>query len=307
MPPDLSVGSPYANFYYHGVIYNDRDKTLTFKVINSGKGYAWDIGVSAVWGHTRDRDGQVSGGGELFSETIPELIYNGARNGPPKTAGDYIGDFLIEESNFAKYLQDFKSDADNYNVPVIWLKTIPFTPPEGELTKVTFNVDPDQMISEYSELNNSFVLTIDKLPTPPSFTIEDFTQRLETNQLNNFLIDFYIKNSGEENGEMTVKIFEGDYNGTDSQTAIWQSTQLVQGLKRFNFNTFITPDVVNSRYCGENKQYELVVFDKGKKVSSREFSLPLYSGSVRGSIEDLFGKHVEGATITASNGQSNHE
>ncbi|NMC35480.1 carboxypeptidase regulatory-like domain-containing protein [Candidatus Beckwithbacteria bacterium] len=303
--PDISVGSPYGNFVYHGVVYNDRDHTLTFKVVNNGKAYAADIEAEASWGHTRNRDGQVSGGGQLFKETIPELIYFGARNGPPKTAGDIVGDFLIEESNFSKYLQFLKSDADNYNVPFLWLKTIPFTPPEGELTKVIFNVDPSQMIPEYYETNNTFILTIDKLPTPPSFQIDNFTQRLEQNTLNNFLIDFNIKNTGEENGAVTVKIFENKYNGNFDQTAIWQSTQTVQGLNQFNFNTFIAPDVsTDNAYCGKTKNYELVAFDNGQKVSSHEFSLPLYSGSVRGNVKDLFGKAVAGATVTASTGQS---
>jgi len=303
--PDLSVGHPYGNFVYHGVVYNDRDKTLTFKVVNNGRGYAWDIGASASWGHTRNRDGLVSGGGQLFSQTIPEMIYFGARNGPPKTVGDYVTDFLIEESNFAKYLQGFKSDADDYNVPVIWLKTIPFTAPEGELTKVIFNVDPNQMITEYSELNNTFVLTIDNLPTPPSFQIDNFTQRLENNTLNNFLVDFNIKNTGEENGEATIKFFEDKYNSNPTQTSIWQSTQVVQGLNKFNFNTFINPNIsTDDTYCGKTKRYELVVFKNNVKVDSHEFSLPLYSGSVRGRVEDLFGKGVEGATVTTSSGQT---
>jgi len=303
--PDLSVGSPYSNFVYHGVVYNERDQTLTFKVVNHGMGYAWDIGTNASWGHTRNRDGLVSGGGELFSETISELLYAGARNGPPKTVGDYIGDFLIEESNFAKYLQGFKSDADNYDVPAIWYKTIPFTPPGGELTKVTFNVDPNQDIVERSELNNSFVLTIDDLPTPPSFAIENFTQRLEDHTLNSFLIEFSIKNSGEENGQATVKIFENKFNGTNTQTAIYSSSQVVQGLNIFNFNTFIAPDITaDDTYCGKTKKYELVVFDNKGEVDSHEFSLPLYSGSVRGRVEDLFGKAVADATVTVSSGQT---
>ncbi len=302
--PDLSVGHPYGYFVYHGVIYNERDHTLTFKVVNSGRGYAWDIGAAAVWGHTRNRDGLVSGGGELFSETIPELIYAGARNGPPKTVGDYIGDFMIEETNFAQYLQGFKSDADNYNVPAVWYKTIPFTPPEGELTKVIFNVDPNQMIDESSELNNTFVLTIDKLPTPPSYKIEDFSQQQENNTLNNFLIDFKVANTGEENGEVTVKIFEGEYSGSSNQTALYTGSGTVQGLHRYGFSTFIMPDVsTDDTYCGKLKHYELVVFDEGKKVDSWEFTLPLYSGSVRGRVEDLFGKAVEGAVVKASTGQ----
>lgn len=303
--PDISVGHPYGNFAYHGVVYNDRYHTLTFKVVNNGVGYAWNIDADASWGHTRDRDGVVSRGGQLFAETIPELLYAGARNGPPKTVGDYIGDFLIEESNFAKYLQDFKSDADNYDVPAIWYKTISFTPPEGELTKVTFNVDSSQMITERSELNNSFVLVIDKLPTPPSFQIENFTQVLENNTLNNFLIDFKIKNTGEENGEVTVKIFEDQYNNTNSQTPIYSSNQVVQGLNIFNFSTFITPNISeHDNYCGRFQKYELVAFDQTEKVDSHQFSLPLYSGSIRGKVKDLFDNNVAGAIITTSSGQS---
>ena len=302
--PDLSVGHPYGNFVYHGVVYNDDYHTLTFKVVNNGRGYAWDIGVSASWGHTRNRDGLVSGGGQLFEETIPEMIYAGARNGPPKTVGDYVKDFLIEETNFAKYLQGFKSDADNYDVPEIWYKTIPFTAPEGELTKVIFNVDPNQMITEYSELNNTFILTIDKLPTPPAYELKDFSQKLVSNTLNNFLIDFSLKNTGEENGQATVKIFEGGYTNS-SQTPIYSSSQIVQGLNQFNFSTFITTNnTAADAYCGKNAKYELVVFDGEKKVATHEFWLPLYSGSVSGRVEDLFGKKVVGATVTASSGQS---
>ncbi|OGC45532.1 hypothetical protein A2V49_01875 [candidate division WWE3 bacterium RBG_19FT_COMBO_34_6] len=301
--PDISVGNPYGNFYYHGVVYNERDRTLTFKVVNNGKGYAWDIGANATWGHTRNRDGQVSGGGQLFDETIPELIYFGARNGPMKTVGDYIKDFLIEETNFAKYLQGFKSDADDYNVPVYWYKTVPFTPIEGEMTKVFFNVDSNQMIPERNEINNTFILEIDKLPTPPAYQIENFSHRLENNTLNNFLIDFNIRNTGEESGQASVKIYEGKYTGPN-QTAVYNASQVVQGLNHVNFNTFLTPDLAKeATYCGNSKRYTLVVFDDTGRVDSHEFSLPLYSGFISGSIEDLFGKNVEGATVTTNTGQ----
>lgn len=300
--PDLSVGSPYANFYYHGVIYNDRDKTLTFKVVNSGKGYAWDIEAEASWGHTRNRDGQVSRGGELFKEVIPELIYAGARNGPPKTAGDIVVDFLIDESNFAEYLQDFKSDADNYDVPPVWYKTIPFTPPEGELTKIFFNVDPSQMIPERNEDNNSFVLVIDKLPTPARFEIEDFRHQLVDGTMTDFMIDFRVNNTGEENGQARVRIFEGEYSS--SKNPVYESTQVVQGLNRFNFGTIININPTAGDYCGRSKKYTILVDDEEGKRTEREFSLPVYVGSINGRVEDLFGKPVEGAVVSTSTGES---
>ncbi len=233
---------------------------------------------------------------------VPELIYAGARNGPPKTAGDYVVDFLIEESNFSQYLQGFKSDADNYNVPAVWYKTIPFTAPEGEMTKVFFNVDPSQMIPERSEANNNFVLEIDKLPTPASFEIENFSQKLTPGTLNNFFIEFDIKNNGEENGEATAKIFKGK---GESGELVYSTSQTVQGLNKVNFGTFIKPDITESdTYCGKIKQYTLVIFDYKGKVETREFFLPLYSGAINGRVEDLFGKKVEGAKITLSSGET---
>ncbi len=275
--PDISVGNPYGNFYYHGVIYDDSAKTLTFKVVNNGRGYARDIGAEASWGHTRNRDGLVSGGGQLFKETISELIYAGARNGPPKTLEDYVTDFLIEESNFAKYLQGFKSDADNYEVPAIWYKTIPFTAPDGELTKVIFNVDPNQMITERSEGNNTFVLTIDKLPTPPHFQIDKFSQKLVSGELNNFMLEFDVKNTGEESGEAFVKIYEGDYDGTSTKTPVYSTSQIVVGLNKVNFSTFLdVTEFAKTTYCGRSKKYTLVIFDDKGKRTIILFPRPFY-------------------------------
>lgn len=300
--PNLSVGSPYANFAYHGVLYNDAAKTLTFKVVNNGKGYAWDIEAEASWGHTRNRDGQVSGGGQLFQETIPELIYAGARNGPPDTLGDIVTDFLIDESNFSEYLQGFKSDADNYNVPPVWYKTIPFTPPEGELTKVIFNVDPSQMIPERNESDNTFVLVIDKLPTPARFKVDDFEQRLISGSMTDFMIDFTVKNTGEENGQARVRVYEGDF--ATNKEPIYESNQVIQGLNQFNFGTIIKVAPASSDYCGITKKYTMVVTDESGVKVEWTFSLPIYVGSINGRVEDLFGHPVEGAMVSTNTGQT---
>jgi len=209
---------------------------------------------------------------------------------------------LINESNFADYLQGFTSDADNYNVPPVWYKTIPFTPPDGEFTKVIFNVDPSNFIPERSELNNTFVLEIDKLPTPAQLSIDNFTQRRVDNSLTSYMVDFSIKNSGEENGLATVKIYQGKY--PSNSNPIYTSAPIIPGLNQFNINTFIDIDVTAGSYCGQTNNYTLVVTDDQGHQSIKEFQLPLYSGSISGRVEDLLGKKVEGATVSTNTGQT---
>jgi hypothetical protein len=166
--PNLSVGNPYGSISYQNVYYDDERHELVFKVTNNG-GYAWDIDVTASWGHTRNRNKVVSDESTLFTEKIPELLMFGSRVGSPKTPGDYVTDFLIDQSNFSKFLSKYKSDADNYYVPPAWYKRVPFTAPDGEYTKVTFKVDQNNIIPEGSENDNVYILDIDKLPTPASF------------------------------------------------------------------------------------------------------------------------------------------
>jgi hypothetical protein len=190
--PDLDVGNPDSRF--QGVYYDAQKGGLYFKVANSGLAYAWDIDVKATYNHTKDRDGEFDPANErqLFKTKIEHLIYLGARNGPPKSLGDKIGDFLIDEALNGQYLQsfkqwllsDFKSDSKNYSVPNLWIKDYPFTPKKEELNRITFTVDPDNKIQESNEDNNTFVLDIDLRPTPARLAIEDFSYQLKEGLIN---------------------------------------------------------------------------------------------------------------------------
>lgn len=299
--PNLSVGNPWGSNVY----YDEDNHQLTFKVVNNGLGYAWDIDVSASWGHTRNRDKMVSGGGTLFTEKIPELLFLGARIGAPKTVGDYVVDFLIDESNFSGWLSGFKSDADNHYVPPAWYKTIPFTAPDGEFTKVILNVDPNQMIPEASEGDNTFILEIDKLPTPVSLSVEKLTyRRTNPNSLTEYMVSFDLKNSGEESGNAHVKWYKDGY--ASGKTPIHEQNMVVQGLNKVSFDHILNVDVSSGGdTCNYSQKYTLVVFDDEGFIKTRhEFSLPKFAGSISGRVEDLLGKKVVGATITASTGQT---
>jgi hypothetical protein len=307
--PDLSVGHPSGSF--HGVYYDEASQQLYFKLVNYGLGYAWDIDVEASSGHTPNRDGKIQGGQQLFKEKVEHLIYLGARLGPPKSFGDIVSDFLINESLNGQYLRGFKkwlledelSDSKNYNVPSYWIKAVPFTPVANELNRVIFNADGNKLIPERSELNNTYIFEIDLRPTPARFNIESFSQELVADSLNSFEVKFNLKNTGEEGGLASVKIYEGKYQA--GKSSIYETEQEISGGAGEDFETTILVELANETnpYCGKNKQYTLVVFDEEGNSAEHSFALPIYLGSVNGRVEDLFGKPVVGATVKAASGQ----
>lgn len=309
--PDLSVGHPESSF--HGAYYDEKTKQIYFKLVNNGMGYAWDIDVEATSGHTPNRDGVISNNQQLFKEKVEHLIYLGARNGPPKSFSDSVGDFLIEESLNGQFLHGFKSwlvssldlhsDSKNYNIPNYWIKAVPFTPKVGELNRITFKVDPNQLIPEVWEQNNTFVLDIDLRPTPARFNIETFTQHIVEQTLNSFLVNFQVKNTGEESGLAKVKIYNGKYQ--QGKTPIYESEENISGKNSREFETTININLSSESnpYCGKLKEFTIVVADEEGNETKRSFSLPIYFGAVNGRVEDLFGKRVIGATIKATTGE----
>lgn len=303
--PNLSVGTAFSAETQPHVFYSEDRHELIFEVVNNGPGYAWDIDVTASWGHTRNRDKVVSGGGTLFTEKIPELIFLGARMSSPKDPTDSVVDFLIDESNVSGLLNKYKSDANNHYIPPVWFKSVPFTAPEGEYTKVIFNVDPNKMIPESGENDNTYIYEIDKLPTPFSLSVENLTShRTNPTSLTEYMVSFELKNEGEDSGNAHIKWFEGDYQS--GKNPIHSQEMVIQGLNKANFDHILNVDVTNGGdSCNNSQKYTLVVFDDEGFIKTRhEFYLPRYAGSISGRVDDLFGKKVVGATITASTGQS---
>lgn len=307
--PDLTVGHPESSF--QGVFFDDKTNQLYFKLVNNGMGYAWNIDVEASSGHTPNRDGIIQNSTQLFKEKVEHLIFFGARNGPPKSFSDSVTDFLINEAENGQYLKGFKkwllddqkSDVNNYNVPSYWIKAVPFTPRPGELNRITYKVDPNQLIPEVWEENNIFTLDIDLRPTPARYDIETFSQHIVDGTLNSFLVNFLVKNTGEESGRANVKIYDGKYQ--EGKNPIYQTEESIEGKGDKNFETTINLDLSgdSNPYCGKYEEYSIVVFDEEGNKTERKFSLPIYLGSVNGKVEDLFGKPVSGATIRASSGE----
>lgn len=300
--PNLTVGHPYMNTI-HGVYYSEERQTLSFKTVNNGLGYAWNIKAEATWGHTPNRDGKVSGGGKILDETIPELLFLGSRQAAPPTVTDVVADFLIDESNFSDFLSRYKSDADYQYIPPAWEKTIPFSAPDGELTKVFFNVDPNQDIAESSETDNSYVLEIDKRPTPAQFYIDDIWVERVDGSLTEYNVGVTIKNRGQEGGVATLAWYEGHKAGAAQSFATGSETIPGGGAK--TFVRTITVDVSGgSASCTRNKQYSITVSD-GEGISQEsQFNIPLYAGYVSGRVTNTKGKPVSGVSVSTDTGQS---
>ena len=309
--PDLNVGNPDSRF--QGVYYDAQENNLYFKVANSGLAYAWDIDVKATYNHTKDRNAEFDPANErqLFKTKIEHLIYLGARNGPPKSLGDRIGDFLIDEALNGQYLQsfkkwllsDFKSDSKNYSVPNLWIKDYPFTPKKEELNRITFTVDPDNKIQESNEDNNTFVLDIDLRPTPARLAIEDFSYELKEGVINEFEVNFKVVNYGEESTYAKILIYEGDEG--EYKEPIYDLRPTINGKETFPIRAVVAvdPDENDIKTCGSFKKYTLVVEDGEGQKSYHRFNLPIYAGEIHGLFEDLYGKPVVGAKITAETGQ----
>ncbi len=309
--PDLSVGHRESSF--HGVYYDEKTKQLYFKLVNNGMGYAWNIEVEASSGHTPNRDGMMSNEQQLFKEKVEHLIYVGARNGPPKSFSDSVGDFLIEESLNGQYLHNFKSwvvssldlhsDSKNYNVPNYWIKAVSYNPIPGELNRITFKVDPSQVIPEVYENNNTFVLEIDLRPAPARYEVTTLTKKIVEDTLDSFLVNFQVKNTGEESGVAKVKIYDGKY--TEDKAPVYQTEGNILGknYKDFETTVVVNPSTDPNLYCGKLKEYTLVVGDQEGNQSQRSFWLPIYLGSVNGRVDDILGKRVKMATIKADSGQ----
>jgi len=309
--PDLSVGSPDSNFW--GVFFDAQAQKLYFKVADAGLGYAWDIDVKATYNHTKDRNGEFDPSEErqLFKTKIEHLIYLGARNGPPKSLGDRIGDFLIDEALNGQYLQefkrwllsDFKSDSNNYSIPNLWIKDYPFTPKSGELNRITFVVDPDNKIEEWNEYNNTFVLDIDLRPKPAALAIEDFYYQLKKGVINAFEVNFKVVNYGEQSTYTKIFIYEGEEE--EYKNPIYDFSETIDGKETLPVYASIGVDPKNDdiKTCGSFKKYTLVVEDAEGKKLYHKFQLPIYAGEVHGLVKDLFGKPVVGAKVSASTGQ----
>lgn len=303
--PDFAVGSYQDK---PSIYYDKNSKELRFRVINIGDAYAWDIDVAALYGWTRGTKGvddEINNFQSLFEEKIDHLIFQGARNGPPKNITDYVKDFLIDESRFSSWLQDYKSDAKNYNIPTEWTKTIPFEPKEDALNRIVLKVNYNNTIPEKDWNSNELVYDIDLRPNPPETFIEQIQSELYQTYLKKFQVRLLLKNYGDLTDEVLLQFREGT---TEGEGGLFYEREIVEPVKNttneqgqwFNYLIDVNPEGVE--YCGVNKKYQIEMTDSLGKKKIKRFSLPIYFPEISGRISNLSGKPVKGAVVKAQTG-----
>ena len=302
--PNLTVGSDWGSSF-HGLFYDEINKKLSLRVMNNGLGYAWDIGVRLSYGSTDQQDASGMTMTPYLAETIPELLFLGSRQAAPKGVGDAVTDFLIDQSNFSKYLQKYKSDANNHYIPPLWEKTIDIEAPAGKLTRFVLEVDYDKLIPETSELDNTYVLEIDKRPTPAKFEFEKIEVTREENSLTNYQVKATIKNDGDLDGNALVSFYEGSKTGDNKVYGQIKMIKMINGHDKKVFTTNIKVDVANgSASCTTNKQFLATVRDENGRERQAQFEIPLYAGEINGRVMDKNDKPIDGVTVKASTGQT---
>lgn len=299
--PNLTVGSDWGGSF-RGLWYDEANKKLFLRVMNNGLGYAWDIGVRLSSGSTDQQDVSGMTMTPYLSETIPELLFLGSRQAAPKGIGEAVTDFLIDQSNFSEYLQKFKSDADNRYIPPLWEKTIDIDAPEGKLTRFVLEVDYDQKIPEASEHDNTYVLEIDKRPTPAQFEFERIEVVRAENSLTNYQVKVTIKNDGDLDGDALVSFYEGNEIGGNP---VYQQKEKVENHNKRVFTAEMTVDVANgSSFCAADKQFLATVKDENGRVRQTRFEIPLHAGEINGRVTDKNDKPLDGVKVEASTGQT---
>ncbi len=295
---NLSVGNPFYNIL-HGLYYDQSRHTVRMRVVNNGLGYAWDIPVLLEWGHTPNRDGKITSWQKMHEGTIPELLFFGSRQATPKTVGDYVTDFLIDESNFSSFLSRFKSDADFVYIPPAWEFQVPFYPVNGELNRLKFTVDPGNTIPESNEADNTYILDIDDRPTPATFKILAVDTIRHEGSLTEYTVKITVKNDGEETGTATLHFFsdqEGGISQTDSLTIAGGQTGI--------FTKELTIDVSQGNpECFRYKKFMVSISDDDGITVEHDVLVPYYAGLVSGRVTNKAGKGVAGATVRISTGQ----
>lgn len=297
--PNLTVGGEFGSF--HGLFYNEKTSTLHMRVMNIGAGYTSDIGVKLTSGETGSRDTSSISQNPVFSDTIPELLFVGSRQATPKDVTDTTIDFLIDESNFSKYLQKFKSDADFKYIPPAWEKSLRIETPDGKLTRFILEVDPGQEIAETNENDNIYTLDVDKRPTPARFEFGEIRVFRLGNSLEKYRAEITVKNTGESEGNALVSFYEG---GKLESSPVHTQTRTIDGKSTGIFQVDLTVDASQGfAGCAVSRTFGVTLKDSEGFSSQTQFSVPIFAGEIFGKVTDKNDKYIEGATVKASTGQ----
>jgi len=251
--------------------YDENAGEIVIEVTNGGNSYTNEIEVDVYVASTTNRDCNM-GYGEMFSYyTIPELSPGGAR--------------YYEEGLYSKHT-----------------KRIPWDAPEGKCSKIRVIVDPEEELPEryfetWGESNNMREEWVIDLPILPYYTIETL-EYMQNGDSDDFQLGVLIKNNGEEMGwpSVTVEKCGGGVVGYEETVSIEPGDDTYQD--------FQLDDLFGGEYYTEKLQCLRVIVEDSNSRVERTIDIPLYSGTVEGTVYDMYGKPVTDATVTVDTGQS---
>ncbi len=270
--PNLIVtrqqGSPYPGVFY----FADKEQ-LQISVYNGGNVYSPAFKVNVYEADTTERDCEVDGWEKIASYTIDELAPTAvSRN-----------DLAIPSEN---------------------VKIIDWSAPVDKCSKIKVVVDPDNRIPELDESDgpaksNTYIYTINNLPEPPRYQIEDISHELFEDNLDAIKLSFNLKNTGEELGRPRVEV--RDCYGQQTLRAAQQRIDVSPGeteKMEFTIKNLFWPDGPQ-RF--DHRCLLIKAFDDNN-VDSRQYYLDLYAASIEGNVKDMRGQPVAGASVKLSDG-----
>jgi len=252
--------------------YDENAGELVIEVTNGGNAYTNDIEVDVYAASTTSRDCKVTYGEMLTYYMIPELSPSGAR--------------YFEEGLSSTYT-----------------KRIPWTAPEGKCSKVKVIVDPEEELPEryfesWGEANNVREEWINDLPVLPYYDIEnlDYKQNGDSDDME---ISFKVKNNGEVMGwpGVTVRTCDGKKGLAYEETVSVEPGQMT-------YQSFQLDDLFDGTYHNEKLLCIRVTVEDENDKAEQTILIQLYSGTVEGTVYDMYGKPVGDATVTIDTGQT---
>ncbi len=254
-------------------IYYDENRGIRIRVVNGGTSYIDEVKVDIYIGSTTSRDCNVANMKLTNYYTIRDMAPAG-----------------------------LEMNRDNLS----WedIRYINWEAPEDKCSVIKVVVDPEDEFPEmngptWGEWDNTYSITVNDLPTLPSYEILNFRydRYAETDDV---VAHFQVKNNGEMAGEPTVQLREC----SSGRGLGWKEVYL--GREDTKPMDFELDDLFDGDYSTQKYVCVRITVDDGVNKAETTELIPVYSGTVTGIVYDMYGKPVKDATVTADTGQTAH-
>ncbi len=251
--------------------YDENAKQIVVTVTNGGNAYINDVEVDVYVASTTSRDCAVSYGDMFSYYTVPELSPSVSR----------------------LYVEGLSSS---------YTKRIPWEAPDDKCSKIKVIVDPEEEIPEryfetWGEGNNVREEWVNNLPVLPYYTIENL-EYMQNGDSDDFRLGALIKNNGEVMGWPTVSVKKCNGEGLAYEEDVSVDPDDT------TYQDFQLDNLFGGTYYTEKLECIRVIVEDENGKTERTILIPLYSGTVTGTVYDMYGKAVTDATVTIDTGQS---